>query len=49
MFALANAGLAWIAAHQAATLGWRAGCIASGAISSSIRLTNGTTAMSAML
>ena len=47
MRAAAKAGRAWIAAHQAATLGWRARVISSGAISSSMRLTKGTAPMSA--
>lgn len=48
MRALAKAGRAWILAHQSATRGWRCGVISSGAISSSMRLMNGTTAISAI-
>ena len=48
MRAVAKAGRAWIEAHHSATRGWRAGVISSGAISSSMRLMNGTTAMSAI-
>ena len=48
MRAWAKAGRAWIAAHQAATLGWRCAVISSGAISSSIRFAKGTCAMDAV-
>lgn len=48
ILARANAGRAWIAAHHFATRGCFAAVISSGAISSSMRLTNGTAAMSAI-
>ena len=47
-FARSNAGRAWILAHQSATRGCFPAVTSSGAISSSIRLTNGTAAISAI-